>query len=119
MAANVSPLMGPKLDYLSREAAASIDEATHHKRWSGWAMVEDMFDFNAVAREGLWNAGGAHSQVNRVARQLDERSPETLGFEARAERDLMLVLHRPIEPTAKSARAAADELSGAAQEYLS
>jgi hypothetical protein len=34
-----------------------------------------------------------------VAQQLNERSPETLGFETRAERDLMLVLHRPIEPT--------------------
>jgi hypothetical protein len=42
---------------------------------------------------------GAHSQLNRVAQQLNERSPETLGFETRAERDLMLVLHRPIEPT--------------------
>ena len=36
---------------------------------------------------------------NRVARQLNERSRETLGFETQAERDLMLVLHRPIEPT--------------------
>jgi hypothetical protein len=45
---------------------------------------------------------GAHSQPNRVAQQLNERSPETLGFETRAERDLMLVLHRPIEPTPKS-----------------
>jgi hypothetical protein len=34
-----------------------------------------------------------------VARQLNERSRETLGFETRAERDLMLVLHRPIELT--------------------
>src|SRR5215467_14090644 len=40
-----------------------------------------------------------HSQFNRVARQLKR---ETLGFETRAQRDLMLVLHRPIEPTAKS-----------------
>jgi hypothetical protein len=45
---------------------------------------------------------GAHSQLNRVAQQLNERSLETLGFETRAERDLMLVLHRPIEPTAQS-----------------
>jgi hypothetical protein len=45
---------------------------------------------------------GAHSQLNRVAQQLNERSPETLGFETRAERDLMLVLHRPIEPTPKA-----------------
>jgi hypothetical protein len=44
-------------------------------------------------------AGGAHSQLNRVAQQLNKRSPETLGFETRAERDLMPVLHRPIEPT--------------------
>jgi hypothetical protein len=35
-------------------------------------------------------AGGAHSQFNRVARQLNERSRETLDFETRAERDLML-----------------------------
>jgi hypothetical protein len=48
--------------------------------------------FNVVAREELWNRW-------RVAQQLNERSPETLGFETRAERDLMLVLHRPIEPT--------------------
>ena len=40
-----------------------------------------------------------HSQFNRVARQLNERSRETLGFETRAARVLMLVLHRPIEPT--------------------
>jgi hypothetical protein len=32
----------------------------------------------------------------------NERSRETLSFETRAERDLMLVLHRPIEPTAQS-----------------
>jgi hypothetical protein len=32
----------------------------------------------------------------------NERSRETLSFETRAERDLMLVLHRPIEPTVKS-----------------
>jgi len=37
-----------------------------------------------------------------VAWQLNERSRETLGFETQAERDLMLVLHRPIEPTAQS-----------------
>jgi hypothetical protein len=37
-----------------------------------------------------------------VARQLNERSRETLGFETRAERDLMLVLHRPIELTIKA-----------------
>jgi len=55
--------------------------------------------FNAVAREELWNRWRAHSQLNGVAQQLNERSPETLGFETRAERDLMLVLHRPIEPT--------------------
>jgi len=53
-------------------------------------------------RRSCGTAGGAHSQFNRVARQLNERSRETLGFEPRAERDLMLVLHRPIEPTAQS-----------------
>src|SRR5262249_15071883 len=46
-----------------------------------------------------------HSQFNRVARQLNERSRETLGFETRAQRDLMLVLHRPIEPTGENGRA--------------
>ncbi len=51
-------------------------------------------------RRSCGTAGGAHS--SRVARQLNERSRETLGFETRAERDLMLVLHRPIEPTVKS-----------------
>jgi hypothetical protein len=55
-----------------------------------------------VAREEFGTAGGTHSQLNRVAQQLNERSPETLGFETRAERDLMPVLHRPIEPTAQS-----------------
>ena len=57
--------------------------------------------FNAVAKEEVEPAGGAHSQFNRVAWQLNERSRETLGFETGAERDLMLVLHRPIEPTAQ------------------
>jgi hypothetical protein len=47
-------------------------------------------------------AGGAHSQFNRVARQLNERSRETLGFSTRAKRDLMQVLHRPIERTPQS-----------------
>jgi hypothetical protein len=42
------------------------------------------------------------------ARQLNERSRETLGFETRAERDLMLVLHRPIEPTTQSGHCAAE-----------
>jgi hypothetical protein len=55
-------------------------------------------------RRSCGTAGGARSQFNRVARQLNERSRETLGFETRAERDLMLVLHRPIELTAISAR---------------
>ena len=59
--------------------------------------------FNTVAKEELWEpAGAAHSQFNRVARQLNERWRETLGFETRAERDLMKVLHRPIEPTTQS-----------------
>src|SRR5215467_5832958 len=65
--------------------------------------VEDMFEDSARwPRRSCGTAGGAHSQFNRVARQLNERSRETLGFETRAERDLMLVLHRPIEPTAKA-----------------
>src|SRR6516164_5998837 len=51
-------------------------------------------------------AGAAHSQFNRVARQLNERWRETLGFETRAERDLMKVLHRPIEPTVISGHSA-------------
>src|SRR5215468_8972706 len=65
--------------------------------------VEDMFEGSTRwPRRSCGTAGGAHSQFNRAARQLNERSRETLGFETRAERDLMLVLHRPIEPTVKS-----------------
>jgi hypothetical protein len=63
-------------------------------------MVEDMFEVSMRwPGRSCGTAGGAHSQLNGVAQQLNERSPETLGFETRAERDLMLVLHRPIEPT--------------------
>jgi hypothetical protein len=63
-------------------------------------MVEDMFEVSMRwPGRSCGTAGGAHSQLNRVAQQLNERSSETLGFEIRAERDLMLVLHRPIEPT--------------------
>ena len=63
-------------------------------------MVEDMFEVSMRwPGRSCGTAGGAHSQFNRVARQLNERSRETLGFETRAVRDLMLVLHRPIEPT--------------------
>jgi len=62
-------------------------------------MVEDMFEVSMRwPGRSCGTAGGAHSQLN-LAQQLNERSPETLGFETRAERDLMLVLHRPIEPT--------------------
>jgi hypothetical protein len=62
--------------------------------------VEDMFEGSTRwPRRSCGTAGGARSQFNRVARQLNERSRETLGFETRAERDLMLVLHRPIELT--------------------
>ena len=65
--------------------------------------VEDMFEGSTRwprrSCETRWRCA---SQFNRVARQLNERSRETLGFETRAERDLMLVLHRPIEPTVKS-----------------
>jgi hypothetical protein len=53
--------------------------------------------FNAVAKEELWNRWR-----HRVAWQLNERSRETLGFETRTKRDLMLLLHRPIEPTTQS-----------------
>jgi hypothetical protein len=38
----------------------------------------------------------------RVPRQRNEESRKTLSFKTRAERDLMLVLHRPIEPTTQS-----------------
>jgi hypothetical protein len=38
--------------------------------------------------QGGGSAGGAHSQLNRVAWQLNERLRETLGFETRTERDL-------------------------------
>ena len=56
--------------------------------------------FNAVANEELWNRWRVRiSQFNRVARQLNERSRQALALETRAERDLMLVLHRPVEPT--------------------
>jgi len=66
-------------------------------------MVEDMFEVSMRwPGRSCGTAGGTHSQLNRVARQLNERSRETLGFETRAERDLMLVLHRPIELTVMS-----------------
>ena len=65
--------------------------------------VEDMFEGSTRwPRRSCGTAGGARSQFNRGARQLNERSRETLGFETRAERDLTLVLHRPIELTAQS-----------------
>ena len=65
-------------------------------------MAEDMFEGSTRwPRRSCGTAGGAHSQFNRVARQRDERSRETLGFETRAERDLMLVLHRPVELAVK------------------
>ena len=64
-------------------------------------MVEHMFEFSMLSQgRSCGTAGGVHLQLNRVAQQPKERSPETLGFETRAERDLMLVLHRPIEPRA-------------------
>ena len=62
--------------------------------------VEDMFEDSARwPRRSCGAAGGAHSQFNRVAGQPNEWSAETLGFETRGERDLTLVLHRPVEPT--------------------
>jgi hypothetical protein len=71
------------------------------KRWSGRRWIEDMFESSTRGQgSGCGTAGGAHPQLNRVAWQLNERSRETLRFETRAKRDLMLVLHRPIEPTA-------------------
>ena len=57
------------------------------KRWSGQRWVEDMFEDSTRPRRSCGTAGGAHSQLNRVAWQLNERSRETLGFETRAERD--------------------------------
>jgi hypothetical protein len=56
--------------------------------------------FQCGRRRGVVEPLGVpHSQFNRVAWLLNERSPETLGFENLAERDLMLVLRRPVEPT--------------------
>jgi hypothetical protein len=55
-----------------------------------------------VAKEELWNRWRCAFPVKPSGSQLNERSRETLGFETRAERDLMLVLHRPVEPTAQS-----------------
>ena len=70
-------------------------------------MVEDMFEVSmGWPGRSCGTAGGAHSQLNR-GQQLNERSPETLGFETRAEPDLTLVLHRPIEPTTQRGHAAA------------
>ena len=47
-----------------------------------WA--EDMFEGSTRwPRRSCGTAGGAHSQFNRVARQRNERSRETLGFETR------------------------------------
>src|SRR6516162_5445026 len=67
--------------------------------------VDDMFEGSTQwPRRICGTAGDAHSQFNRVARQRNERSRETLG-ETRAERDLTLVLHRPIEPTVISGHA--------------
>jgi hypothetical protein len=52
------------------------------RRW-----VEDMFEGSTGwPRKSCGTAGGAHSQLNRVDRQLNERSRETLGFETPAER---------------------------------
>jgi hypothetical protein len=52
-------------------------------------MVEDMFEVRGGRGGVVEPLGGAHSQLNRVAQQLNEWSSETLGFETRAERDLM------------------------------
>ena len=82
----------------------SVDATLYlrRKRRIGWAMVKDMFEVSMRwPGRTRGTAGGTHSPLNRVAQQLNERSPETLGFETRAERDLMLVLHRPIEPRAR------------------
>jgi hypothetical protein len=66
-------------------------------------MVEDVFEVSMRwPGRSCGTASGAHSQLNREAQQLNERSSETLGFETQAERDLMRVLHRPIELTGEA-----------------
>jgi hypothetical protein len=65
--------------------------------------VEDMFEVSTRwPRRVVEPLAVRIRSSNRAARQLNERSRETLGFETQAKRDLMLVLHRPIEPTTKS-----------------
>src|SRR3974390_1812947 len=65
--------------------------------------VEDMFEGSTRwPRRSCGTRWRCAFAAQPVARQLNERSRETLGFETRAERDLMLVLHRPIEPTTQS-----------------
>ena len=82
--------------------------------------VEDMFEGSTRwPRRSCGTAGGARSQFNRVARQLNERSRETLGFETRAERDLMLVLHRPIELTTQSGHGLRTKGALVAEGYVS
>src|SRR6266568_3079405 len=94
---DLSPLLGGGLKRSTQHFMSDAGDGVDG-RW-----VEDMFEGSTRwPRRSCGTAGGAHSQFNRVARQLNERSRETLGFETQAERDLMLVLHRLIEPTANS-----------------
>ena len=51
-------------------------------------------------KEELWSRWWRAFPVQPSGWAVHEWSAETLGFETRAERDLMLVLHRPVEPTA-------------------
>jgi hypothetical protein len=45
------------------------------KRWSGRRWVEDMFEGSTRwPRRSCGTGGGAHSQLNRVAWQLNERA---------------------------------------------
>ena len=64
---------------LKRSMQHFISDATDgvDGRWA-----EDMFEGSTRwPRRSCGTAGGAHSQFNRVARQRNERSRETLGFE--------------------------------------
>jgi hypothetical protein len=45
-------------------------------------MVEDMFEVSMRSQgRSCGTTAGLHLQLNRVAQQPKERSPETLGFE--------------------------------------
>jgi hypothetical protein len=55
-----------------------------------------------VDKEELWSRWWRAFPVQPSGWAVHEWSAETLGFETRAERDLMLVLHRPVEPTTQN-----------------